>query len=84
MLIRFKIASTGDEIGINPSAVSSVGEYGFGDVNKAKIHMINSDTHYVMGSIDEVTNTMNDTIEGKRAPKPKTNPTPIRTAAKRK
>ena len=78
MLIRFKLTSTGDAVSINPAAVSSVEPYGGLDDDKAKIHMINRDTHYVLGSFDDVTNTLNDTSRAKIIP------TPIRTAAKRK
>ena len=84
MLIRFEL-TIGDTISVNPAAVSSVTQWGFGGENHtAKIHMINRDTHYVKGSIDEVTDTLNNIGATRAIKKPKTNPTPIRTAAKRK
>ena len=77
MMIRFEL-TTGDTILINPAAVSSVTQYGIHVNGRTDIHMINRDTHYVLGTVDEVTNMLNDTSRAKIIP------TPIRAAAKRK
>ncbi len=84
MLIRFKLTTDGT-ISINPAAVSSVTQYGIHVNGRTDIHMINRDTHYVVGSVEEVTNTLNGyEIADKIGTKKTRTPTPIRTAAKRK